>query len=72
MTKTATKKKKKEAKVKKQPLDGVTYDRIKGARCPRCQMPGGVTNTLPWEDDMRVRYHICRRCGGRFKSMESL
>lgn len=67
-----TKSKKKPAKLKRQPLDGVTYDRIKGAICPRCSMPGGVTNTLPWEDGLRVRYHICRRCGKKYKSVESL
>ena len=70
-------KKTNQEKAKKQPLDGVTYDRVAGVDCPACRMnlgriPGGsVTNTLPWEDGIRVRYHTCRRCGARFKSVES-
>lgn len=62
---------KKTVRKKREPLDGVGYDRIIGAQCPACYMPGGyVTNTLPWEDSTRVRYHVCRRCGTRFKSIE--
>lgn len=75
-TKTAAKTKKKTAKrpvqKKREPLDGVVYDRIAGAQCPACNMPGGyVTNTLPWESKVRIRYHVCRRCGSKFKSVES-
>jgi Zn ribbon nucleic-acid-binding protein len=67
----ATKKKKKKIVKTREPLDGVEYSRIDGAECPACKMPGGyVTNTLPWEDGLRIRYHVCRRCGSRFKSIE--
>ena len=66
-----------EEKVTREALDGVEYDLITGARCPRCEMylkklPGKTTtNVLPWEDGVRVRYHDCRRCGARFKSIET-
>ena len=70
--KTAKKQVKKVKKQTRQPLDGVEYSRIKGAKCPICFMPGGYTqNTMPWEDGIRIRYHVCRRCGGRFKSIEA-
>jgi Zn ribbon nucleic-acid-binding protein len=50
---------------------GVNYDRMAGARCPMCRMPKAqITHTLSWENDIRVRYHCCRRCGSRFKSIE--
>lgn len=58
-------------------LDGVAYDRVNGVVCPSCKMqsgdkPGGyITNTLPWEDSVRIRYHQCRRCGIKFKSTET-
>lgn len=72
----AVKKAQKQEKKKRQPLEGVGYNRVSGVVCPSCKMntgsmPGGsVTNTLPWEDGLRIRYHTCRRCGGRFKSVE--
>lgn len=57
----------------KEVLDGVTYHRIYGAECPRCKMrKAHVRNTLPWEDNLRERYHCCRRCGATFKSIEDL
>jgi len=62
-------------KKKREPLEGVDYHRITGARCPKCKMDSAfVSNTLPWEDDIRIRYHDCRRsgCGARFKSIEIL
>lgn len=58
-------------------LDGVEFDLIHGAQCPMCKshlkkMPGKTTtNVLPWADGVRVRYHTCRRCGARFKSIET-
>jgi len=67
----------KQKQKKRRSLDGVAYDRVQGASCPACRMNlgkmsgGSVTNTLPWEDGLRIRYHTCRRCGARFKSIES-
>lgn len=53
-------------------LDGVAYDRVNGVVCPSCKMQSGyITNTLPWEDGVRIRYHQCRRCGIKFKSTET-
>ena len=62
----------KKRKLTRKPVAGVEYNRVAGVVCPSCRMfPGGsVTNTLPWEDGVRVRYHTCRRCGTRFKSVE--
>lgn len=62
-------------KKKREALEGVDYHRITGARCPKCKMDSAfVSNTLPWEDNIRIRYHDCRRsgCGARFKSIEVL
>jgi len=54
-------------------IPGVTYSRRRGAMCPFCKRSkGSVLRTLPWEGETRIRYHNCRRCGGRFKSIESL
>ncbi|MFH0825279.1 MAG: hypothetical protein V2B18_21215 [Pseudomonadota bacterium] len=46
--------------------------RINGcAPCPFCEAPWApVRNVLPWAGNMRVRYHVCRRCGKSFKSVE--
>ena len=50
---------------------GVTYDRRVGAECPMCRLPKCyVRDTMPWQDDIRIRYHVCRRCGHLFKSVE--
>ena len=52
---------------------GADYHQIDGAKCPRCRMgPASVRNTMPWADGLRERYHICRRCGNTFKSIEVL
>lgn len=75
----ATKETKKRGRPKKKdttrnprkPVDGADFDRIEGGRCPKCHMSGGrVRNTLPWENGIRVRYQMCRRCGYLFKSAE--
>lgn len=64
-------KRKEAARDKREPLDGVEYNRISGAMCMACKMPGGyIRNTLPWKNDIRIRYHVCRRCGTKFKSVE--
>jgi len=57
---------------KREPIEGVSYIRIdNGASCPICRMSKAhVTHTLSWESSLRVRYHLCRRCGTRFKSIE--
>uniref|UniRef100_A0A6M3J593 Uncharacterized protein n=1 Tax=viral metagenome TaxID=1070528 RepID=A0A6M3J593_9ZZZZ len=50
---------------------GVTFDRRAGADCPMCRFPKcNVRDTMPWQDDIRIRYHVCRRCGHQFKSVE--
>lgn len=52
---------------------GVTYSPVTGARCPHCNTPkGNVYRTLKWYAGNRLRYHCCRRCGQRFKSVESI
>lgn len=58
--------------VKKIELQGASYDRKKsGAECPNCRTEkAAVIRTLPWEGDIRIRYHHCQSCGMRFKSIE--
>ena len=66
-----------DVKATREQLSGVDFDLIKGAQCPKCRMhlkkiPGKTTtNVLPWADGVRVRYHTCRRCGAKFKSIET-
>jgi len=52
-------------------IPGVDFDRRHGAICPRCKrFKGGVTHVLPWEGDVKIRYHTCRLCGTKYKSIE--
>lgn len=56
--------------------DGVPYDRYVGVVCPDCGSPDTVVRrTLPWDyattPPVRIRYHACRQCDRRFKSVES-
>lgn len=57
---------------------GVDYSPRTGATCPCCGAEKlGVETTRPWDDAMRVRFHVCSnpRClictlGQRVKSVE--
>lgn len=50
---------------------GVDYSRRDGAICPVCGATKcRVTNTSPWSGEVRERFHRCRTCGLRFKSVE--
>lgn len=53
---------------------GVAYDSRRGrAGCPHCDNSWApVRNVMPWDGDMRVRFHVCRQCGKSFKSIESM
>lgn len=54
-----------------QKQNGVTWSGREGGVCPCCRQPKcAVYKTLPWEETTRTRYHICPRCGARFKSIE--
>lgn len=51
---------------------GVDYTSKDKAPCPLCgSRKVKVTNTLPWEGDIRIRYHQCRVCRHKFKSIET-
>ena len=58
-------------------IEGVRYSRQKGVRCPGrpgepCDDPRPrVVRTMAWEQGVRVRYHVCGRCGTAFKSIET-
>lgn len=57
-------------------LDFLRYSPRGGLRCPSCGSPMVVVRrTLPWYratvPPLRVRYHACRDCGERFKSVEA-
>lgn len=42
------------------------------APCPHCHAPWApVRNVMPSDGEVRIRYHICRRCGKSFKSVEN-
>jgi YgiT-type zinc finger domain-containing protein len=57
---------------------GVKYERTgDGGTCPNCgEKKCRISRSMPWEKVgrgkavTRVRYHICPRCGTRFKSIE--
>jgi len=38
---------------------GVDYHAKGGARCPWCGERLRVTHTLPWDGNLRLRYHKC-------------
>mgnify|MGYP000527064364 CR=1 FL=1 len=51
---------------------GVVYSARFGARCPKCRsrnVPG--YKWMPWDRDQRIRYHKCKVCGAKFKSVET-
>lgn len=62
---------------KKEAGAGVDYSSRFGAICPWCEKRTKVYRTMPWEDDIRIRYHLCEnlRCvlktmGTSIKSIE--
>ena len=58
--------------VKTVEVTGVRFDRKAGVDpCPYCKAPmGKVYRTKKWDGGVRERYHVCRRCGQTFKSVE--
>jgi hypothetical protein len=51
-------------------VNGTDYEK-KYTKCPNCRMTGNrVTNVLPKEDGIVIRYHNCQRCGNSFKSVD--
>lgn len=53
--------------------DSTFTNSIGRAPCPQCNAPWApVRNTMPPDNGKRIRHHVCRRCGHRFKSVESL
>lgn len=56
-------------------LDGAAYCRFTGTACPDCGSPDvEFRNTRGWDHSTtpptRTRYHRCRSCDRRFKSVE--
>lgn len=52
---------------------GVDYSPKFGAECPRCGFYNKThrhTKVMPWQWDIRFRYHCCKVCGTTFKSVE--
>jgi DNA-directed RNA polymerase subunit M/transcription elongation factor TFIIS len=50
---------------------GVDFNRRDGAICPVCGAKRcRVTTTSSWCGSLRERFHKCRSCGLRFKSIE--
>lgn len=47
------------AEATKKASAGVDYSSRYGALCPWCGKRTKVYKTMPWEDDIRVRYHQC-------------
>lgn len=43
---------------------GVDYSPRHGARCPWCKKKMRIYSTLPWDGNIRIRYHHCEndRC----------
>jgi hypothetical protein len=39
---------------------GVDFSPQHGALCPCCSLRTKVYKTMPWEGDIRIRYHHCR------------
>lgn len=38
---------------------GVDYSARSGAICPGCGKKAPIYKTLPWDGDIRIRYHRC-------------
>lgn len=43
----------------KEAAAGVDYSSRFGAICPWCKNRTKVYKTMSWEDDIRIRYHLC-------------
>ena len=49
---------------------GVFWSPRFGACCPQCaSYTKRAYKHLPWMDNRKVRYHLCPKCGFRFKSI---
>ncbi len=46
---------------------GVDYTSRFGAVCPWCDKRTKVYKTMLWEDDIRIRYHLCGECSVCFE-----
>lgn len=57
------------AKAKQAAESGVDYSPQHGARCPWCGSRSKIIKTLPWEANIRLRYHRCRKSGCVVASM---
>lgn len=42
---------------------GVDYSAKNGAVCPWCKARTRIVKTMPWDGDLRVRYHKCDQRG---------
>ena len=49
---------------------GVDYSPKNGALCPWCGNKAKITNTQPWDENVRVRYHRCHAKGCVLASMK--
>ncbi len=49
---------------------GVDYSPKNGALCPWCGGKAKITNTRPWDENVRVRYHRCYESGCVLASMK--
>ena len=51
------------AKAKDLAAGGVDFSPQNGAGCPWCRRPVKIVKTMPWQDNMRIRYHRCQSPG---------
>jgi hypothetical protein len=51
------------AKAKELAENGVDFSPRHGARCPWCESKCRIYRTMPWDGNVRVRYHRCERSG---------
>ena len=44
--------------------NGVDFSPRTGAPCPWCSRKTKITKTMPWDENIRIRYHRCqsRKC----------
>lgn len=50
---------------------GVDYNSLlQSAGCPTCGSKGNVLRVTAWENGLRIRWHVCKKCGTRLKSIE--
>lgn len=48
------------ARVLNMAKSGVDYDARDGARCPVCGQRSKVVTSRPWQENIKVRYHVCQ------------